>query len=198
MGLHCLCGTVGPVAESQGWMLRRMLSFTNNRLINRPNRPRCPTLIRYCREIGFEWPEPEEPEPEQPMTENEEDPNDPDFEDPIGEGEQGESEPEGEFEDDVVCRDTPEHLSGGNVSEGGTVVGVEVKEKQPSQPKPPAGPALQSPASNAMSPEVLKTPEPRTHYPCEMTPEAVEVPSRHFNEWFDQYFFWFSCVGTRR
>ena len=158
-------------------MLRRMLSFTNNRLINRPNRPRCPTLIRYCKEIGFEWPEPEEPEPEQPQeTEENVSEADPDFE-PSGEGEQGGSEPEGEFEDDT-CEDTPENLCG-KASGSGTVVGVEVKEPPPNQPKPPAGPALNSPAPNAMSP-VLKTPEPRTHIPCEMTPEAIEVPSRHF------------------
>lgn len=43
--------------EAQGWWLKRMLSFTSNRLINRPNRPRDKKLLKYLKDIGYEWPE---------------------------------------------------------------------------------------------------------------------------------------------
>lgn len=36
-----------------------MLTFTRNRLINRPNPPRCKVLRGYLRTLGYDWPEPD-------------------------------------------------------------------------------------------------------------------------------------------
>ena len=46
--------------ETQAWHLKRLLSFTKNRLANRPHRPRDPALRDFLSSIGFEWPEPEQ------------------------------------------------------------------------------------------------------------------------------------------
>ena len=46
--------------ETQAWHLKRLLSFTKNRLANRPHRPRDPVLRDFLCSIGFEWPEPEQ------------------------------------------------------------------------------------------------------------------------------------------
>ena len=43
--------------ETQGWQLKRLLTFTKNRLANRPNRPRDPILRSYMDAIGITWPE---------------------------------------------------------------------------------------------------------------------------------------------
>lgn len=91
---------LGPLVETQGWWLRRMLTFTTNRLINRPNRPRCKALAKYCKDIGYEWPDKEvEPEPEQEQEQN--------ADDALEECEEGAEacESEGEFEDDVEVED---------------------------------------------------------------------------------------------
>lgn len=58
-------------AESQGWHLKRLLSFTKNRLANRPNRPRDPLLRGYLASLGFVWPEPEEDSESIATTEDE-------------------------------------------------------------------------------------------------------------------------------
>lgn len=42
--------------------MKRLLTFTKNRLANRPHRPRDPVLRKYMKDLGFEWPEPEHPE----------------------------------------------------------------------------------------------------------------------------------------
>ena len=55
----------GAVADTQGWQLKRLLSFSKNRVAGRPHRPRDPTLREFMSFIGIEWPdEPDEPEPE--------------------------------------------------------------------------------------------------------------------------------------
>ena len=41
--------------ETQAWHLKRLLSFTKNRLANRPHQPRDPALRDYLASIGFEW-----------------------------------------------------------------------------------------------------------------------------------------------
>ena len=48
----------GLTAETQGWHLKRLLTFTKNRLCNRPHRPRDPMLRAYMDSIGVTWPEP--------------------------------------------------------------------------------------------------------------------------------------------
>ena len=50
----------GAVSEQQGWELKRLLSFTKNRLVNRPNRPRDKALRDFMSAIGVEWPENDE------------------------------------------------------------------------------------------------------------------------------------------
>ena len=52
----------GVVAETQGWQLKRLLTFAKNRLANRPNRPRDPMLRSFMSAIGVFWPEPDTPE----------------------------------------------------------------------------------------------------------------------------------------
>ena len=46
----------GLTCETQGWQLKRLLSFTKNRLVNRPNRPRDPQLRELMTAIGVDWP----------------------------------------------------------------------------------------------------------------------------------------------
>ena len=48
----------GLVCETQGWHLKRLLTFTKNRLCNRPHRPRDPLLRDYMTAIGYTWPDP--------------------------------------------------------------------------------------------------------------------------------------------
>ena len=47
----------GLVSETQAWQLKRLLTFTRNRLASRPNRPRDPILRDYMSSIGVHWPE---------------------------------------------------------------------------------------------------------------------------------------------
>lgn len=51
-------GLQGLTSETQGWHLKRLLTFTKNRLCNRPHRPRDPLLRAYMDSIGVTWPEP--------------------------------------------------------------------------------------------------------------------------------------------
>lgn len=39
--------------------MKRLLSFTKNRLVNRPNAPRDPVLRAFLAEVGITWPDPE-------------------------------------------------------------------------------------------------------------------------------------------
>lgn len=60
--------------DEQGWELKRLLTFTKNRLANRPHRPRDEILRSYMKDLGFEWPEPEGSEgDEESLDESEED-----------------------------------------------------------------------------------------------------------------------------
>lgn len=59
--------------ETQAWQIRRCLSFINNRLANRPNRPRNKILLQLLEHIGIVWPELEkEPEEDEGEVEYEE------------------------------------------------------------------------------------------------------------------------------
>ena len=49
----------GLTAETQGWHLKRLLTFTKNRLANRPHRPRDPMLRQLMEDLGFTWPDDE-------------------------------------------------------------------------------------------------------------------------------------------
>ena len=62
----------GLVCETQGWQLKRLLSFTKNRIANRLHRPRDPDLREIMDAIGVVGPEPQEPEPEDEEEEGEE------------------------------------------------------------------------------------------------------------------------------
>lgn len=62
----------GLVCETQGWQLKRLLSFAKNCIANRPHRPRDPDLRDIMDAIGVIWPEPQEPEPEDEEEEGEE------------------------------------------------------------------------------------------------------------------------------
>lgn len=50
-----------------------MLTFTKNRLCNRPNRPRDPILRDYMTAIGVTWPEPDPSRPDDDGSESSED-----------------------------------------------------------------------------------------------------------------------------
>ena len=83
-----------------------MLSFTSNRLINRPNKPRDGKLLQFLKDIGYEWPQDADEEDTQ-GDENE------DVEE-VGGCEGGEaSESEVEFEDDK-CEDVEKEGGGHN------------------------------------------------------------------------------------
>ena len=49
----------GLTAETQGWHLKRLLTFTKNRLANRPHKPRDPMLRQLMADLGFTWPDDE-------------------------------------------------------------------------------------------------------------------------------------------
>ena len=43
------------MSETQGWQLRRLLSFLKNRVANRPHRPRDPELRELMALVGITW-----------------------------------------------------------------------------------------------------------------------------------------------
>ena len=45
------------MVETQGWQIRRCLSFLNNRVINRPHKPRNEIILKLCQDLGIEWSE---------------------------------------------------------------------------------------------------------------------------------------------
>ena len=103
-------GISGDVAERQGWELKRLVSFTKNRLVNRPNRPRDPMIREFLKEIGVEWPELEsEAEGEdQEDSEEEED-----------ESEEETDEEEEEETEDIVPKTLEARGEGGRADKGG-------------------------------------------------------------------------------
>lgn len=88
----------GAVMEAQAWQLRRCLSFINNRLANRPNRPRDRILRNLMKALGVEWPEPEPEEEEEELDDNDED----------GYEEEGEEESQCEEDPPVQDEEVPE------------------------------------------------------------------------------------------
>lgn len=45
------------MVETQAWQLRRCLSFLNNRVINRPHKPRDQIILNLLKDLGIEWPD---------------------------------------------------------------------------------------------------------------------------------------------
>lgn len=166
-----------------------MLSFTTNRLINRPNPPRCKIIRKYLSDIGYTWPE---LEVDEAAGEEEEDTQEvemgvEDADDGVGEeGEGGESGQE-EFEEDEVVEeramggtpadpntaskslDSPTPLSGGPEL-------PEQAETTPAQSSPRLPEAqISTPAATSHPPKQMITPEPRGVAPCLQTPPPVSV-----------------------
>ncbi len=159
-----------------------MLSFVNNRVLNRPHRPRCPILVKFCKEIGYEWPDLPEPDLE-PNEENQD-----------GEiGEEGDEEEvwdedevwdENDWDDwegwetELECENAVVEGAGTSSTADGS---VPTPPAQPSQPEShPALPGhLPSPHPKPIASPSLVTPEPRGIVPKEMTPEAVDVSCKH-------------------
>ena len=117
--------------EQHGWELKRLLTFTRNRLANRPHRPRDAILRTYMKDLGFEWPEPEGPEGDEESSgfdETEEDEEETDDEE-LEEEEEEKKENEGEehktnhaesMEGTGVRKETLENQKeGGDIKAGG-------------------------------------------------------------------------------
>ena len=102
----------GLQSDTQGWWLRRCLSFTNNRLVTRPNQPKCKTLRKFLEDIGVKW-EVQQPETEPGDTSDEAEPEEEWDEEEEEDWEGGESEQEPCEEDPVM-----EDANGGEGKEG--------------------------------------------------------------------------------
>lgn len=87
----------GLVSETQGWQLKRLLTFTRNRLACRPNRPRDPMLRDYMSSIGVHWPENAEKHTDESESESDD-------------AEQEDSESEDGVDDEIVV---PDECGGG-------------------------------------------------------------------------------------
>lgn len=162
-----------------------MLSFTNNRLACKPNRPRCRILAKYLSDIGFEWPEivkeEEEEEPDTCADEVEEECIDEALED-------------AEEEECAECDEAVdvENGDGGKGSEHQQpAVGVvEVKpEGIPETPKQVTSSSLPEKAhvdnqGHTPSPKAVATPPPKRTTPPSMTPEALAVSLMHVSTTF--------------
>lgn len=178
----------GPVAEKQGWLLKRCLSFTANRLVNRPNPPKDKILRAYLSDLGYHWPEPVHEE------EGGEDGNGEEEEEEEEEGEEGEEEVEEEDEEVHVephgheCGEVPKEGNGLEECDGLKDVAAgetgdnkgRGTERLMEDLKPnPLFLPNSGPPSRATSANELKTPPPKPSSPPLLTPEAVVVPSLH-------------------
>ena len=193
-------------------MLKRCLSFTANRLANRPNAPKDALLRKYLADLGFEWPEPEgeeeaegegeEEEGEEEEGEEEEAEEEGEEEEAEEEDEEEEAEEEGEEEEEVgqeeaeeekVVEDmgTGENLFGGLGCEGLTAnkeaekVEGDGGKKVDAEKVAVLPPKKDDPTPTTPHPAVeIITPPPK---PCSlpaMTPEAVTVSSLKINVFF--------------
>ena len=162
----------------QGWIIRRCLTFTKNRLANRPHKPRDPIILKYLADIGICWPddaeEEEEEQEEQEDTvaetdhDDDDDDDDEDYENELEENEESEQEP-----DPIVEVDGP--VGGGVTSSPNDdqKEGATHEMPCPTSPSPLSCPVVVSP--KPLTPELV-TPEPRTKSMSTWTPPNVEVP----------------------
>ena len=148
--------------ETQGWWLRRMLSFTNNRLCNRPSPPRCEILKKYLNDIGFTWPEPE------PTGDDDYEP-------------EWEASRMGDPEEEASARDADwEEGEEEEEHEQDEEVDVEVSAPKavdaPKAVEPKAPEEVEARAPKAVEPEEPKAVEPKeVGNPPEVVPNAVSV-----------------------
>lgn len=174
----------------QGWILRRCLTFTKNRLVNRPNKPRDPILRKFVEDLGYFWDDADEEEGEEDEEDGEKDSDvEEEWEEGDAEHQEGEEEKVGEDDECLVdaVHDKPVGEEGSDEGALGNVDAKEdhktatapVSDPQPaSNPKPAQAVPVASPelsAADVHSPAVL-TPEPRTACVPEWTPSPVEVP----------------------
>eukprot|EP00435_Cladocopium_sp_Y103_P055332 s15_g18.t1 len=92
-------GALRDVSEQQGWELKRLVSFTKNRLVNRPNRPRDPELRKFMSSIGVFWPDQETDDEEEGEDSEEEEGGDEDSEEETETGSEEELEEHVEVSD---------------------------------------------------------------------------------------------------
>lgn len=172
--------------EMQGWIIRRCLTFTKNRLVNRPNKPRDPIIAKYLSDIGFNWPDdaPEESEDGESNegdgegegeSEDSEEGEDGDGTG-LGEsgGETGESEA-GDFADDPPLEDaasTPQGCGNAGAEPNANMATLDTSSTSPPKPQ------VASPVGSATS--CVVTPEPRTKAPSAVTPENVDIEVPRF------------------
>ena len=186
--------------DVQGWQLRRCLSFTQNRLANRPHRPRDPMLRKFLSELGYEWPE-ADAKNEEESPEDEEDGEGEDGEGEDGEGEEGEmcneegeegeeeaGEEEAEASVDAVERSFQSLSMGGGEVQDGQGEGKDAMggDKTDSSPRSCNHKTLQEPLQEVVAasphptqaPSSTSTPLPCLKSPPSLTPEAVSVTCR--------------------
>ena len=97
----------GLQSETQGWWLRRCLSFTHNRLVSRPNQPKCKTLRKFLEDIGVKW-EVEQPEQEPDQSTDEDEDLEDEPEEEWGEEEEGDGDWEGGESEQEAYEEDPE------------------------------------------------------------------------------------------
>ena len=143
--------------EIQAWQIRRCLSFINNRIANRPHKPRCQILVKLMAHIGIVWPEREKDTAE---------------EDEMEEAEEEGCETEDEGVDEVVepLHNEPatlnvEPLHAANTERAGT--------KDLATAPVLATPVECAELAQLPSPASVVTPPPRAKPMLAMTPEDV-------------------------
>lgn len=182
LGLHVV--SLGDLSETQGWWLRRCLSFIKNRLANRPNRPRDPILRKLLLELGFEWPEPESEEeggeeeeeavPEEAEEEGEEEAE------AVDEPVEVQEQPEKPAELGEVEVKAKPGLADRDLPSSGTPKPNLLQAVSTTQPVATPSPKAQpSPPAVLRTPVPAVTPAPRAPAPLPLTPEAVTVPCKH-------------------
>ena len=177
--------------ETQGWQLRRCLSFTQNRLVNRPHRPLDPMLRTYLSKLGFEWPEADVKQEQAGEDVVEEGGGEEDGEMLEGEGVEAEEEEHPEEDPEVPVAEVTEDLKSLSLGEGqlqepgakggeqkdaacGSGTSMEVQPasvcpaQQPQEANLPASPKNEQPSSTLTPPPCYKSPP-------SLTPEAVSV-----------------------
>eukprot|EP00438_Fugacium_kawagutii_P002191 Skav228825 [mRNA] locus=scaffold359:534558:546440:+ [translate_table: standard] len=147
------------IAINSGWELRRLLSWTKNRLINRPNRPRDPELRAFLARIGVVFPDPPEGKEDEAEESEEESGGE---EDSIEDTEEEETMEEDPCVAGVV---EPSGAVGGDAKGGSDVV----SSLSPQQAEGVAATCPSNPAS------VIVTPPPKPVDPRSVTPDPVSV-----------------------
>ena len=165
------------MSDKQGWELKRLLSWTKNRLVNRPNRPRDPALRSFMAGIGVEW-------PDQETDEEGEEEEGSSGDDETSEEETEESDPEdntpsGEPVDvapRAVCPEPSTEEGGGMSCQGYTCTKVHTCAGSPNATSSTAmAPAAVTAVVNSPGSLVI-TPSPKTLVSEAVTPDPVPVP----------------------